>query len=83
LLGSGTIPVVNDGENNRLVSDNEYIAYSANDPRSLADSLSEVVSKQDLVEYSKAASASVKNSNWQQSGDTFVTIVERETRNHD
>ena len=83
LLGSGTIPVVNEGENNRLVSNNSYIAYSANDPASLANELSKVVSRKDSVAYAKNAAASVKMSGWQQSGDKFVSIVERETRNHE
>lgn len=80
LLGSGTIPVVNDGENNRLVSDNQYIAYSANDPRSLASTLSQVVSRRDQAKYAKAASQSVSNISWQKSGDTFIDVVESATR---
>lgn len=83
LLGSGSIPVVNDGENNRLVSNNKYIAYSPNDPRSLANKLSDIVSRNDLIEYSRAASRSVVNNSWQDSGDKFVQIVEVETRNHE
>ena len=83
LLGSGTIPVVNDGENNVLVSNNEYIVYTMNDPLSLAQSLSEVVSRKDLVEHSKLASKSVHGATWEESGRKFVAIVERETRKHD
>lgn len=82
LLGSGTIPVVNDGENNRLVSDNPYIAYSANDPLSLATELSKVVTRKESVKYAQAASESVKTASWEESGAKFVNIVERETRHH-
>lgn len=81
LLGSGTIPVVNDMENNRLVSDNKFIAYAPTDPLSLADSLSEIVSRKDTVAYARKASESVGGNTWEESGEKFVTIVERETRN--
>lgn len=80
MLASGTIPVVNDGENNRLVSDNKYIAYSHNDPVSLAKELSRVVSMENLPEYARKASASVAGDLWQQSGKKFVKILEREVR---
>lgn len=80
MLASGTIPVVNDGENNRLVSDNKYIAYSHNDPVSLAKELSRVVSMDNLPAYAREASASVAGDLWQQSGRKFVKILEREVK---
>ncbi len=80
LLAGGTIPVVNDGDNNRLVSDSEYIAYSPADPISLANKLSEIVTKPDLAAYAHLASKSIKQSSWDESGEKFVSIVERETR---
>ncbi len=80
LLGSGTIPVVNDGENNTLVSNNPYIAYSANNPVALSDALSAVVERKDAVAYAKRASESVQTASWDESGKKFVSIVERETR---
>lgn len=80
LLASGTIPVVNDGDNNRLVSDNQYIAYSADDPISLANTLSEIVSRPDIVKHANLASSSVKQNSWDESGSKFVSIIERETR---
>lgn len=83
LLGSGAIPVVNDGDNNRLVSNNPYIAYSAANPVALASKLSEVVTRTNQVAYAKQASASVKLSRWDDSGAKFVQIIERETRKHD
>jgi hypothetical protein len=76
LLGCGTIPVVNDGPNNRLVSNNPYIGYAENTPYSLARKLSEVVMRKDLVSYSKKASKSVKTKTWDESGEQFVKIVE-------
>ena len=80
LLGSGTIPVVNDGENNRLVSDNKFIAYSGNSPYELADTLSRTISQQDLPARAKEASDSVTGTGWDKSGKKFVEVIERETR---
>ena len=77
LLSSGCIPVVNEGDNNRLVSDNKYIAYSSNDPMSLANKLSEVVSKNNLLSYMKAASKSVAACSWDDSGKKFIAVVEK------
>lgn len=80
VMGSGVIPVVNNGDNNVQVSNNEYIAYADNDPVSLAKKLSEVVSRKDSVKYSKIASASVDSTSWDVSGTKFVSIVEQQTR---
>jgi glycosyltransferase involved in cell wall biosynthesis len=80
LLSSGCIPVINEGENNRLVSDNPFIAYSDSTPVALADKLTEIVNRKDSVDYSRQASDSVKNNSWEESGKHFVKIVERETR---
>lgn len=78
LLSSGTIPVVNDGPNNRLVSNNEYIAYSENNPQALAEELSKIVSRKDSAGYSSRAAKSVKINSWDDSGKQFVDIVTRE-----
>ncbi len=81
LMACGVIPVVNDGDNNRQVSDNKYIEYVANNPQALADRLSEVVSRKDLLAHSQKASDSPANQNWDASGAKFVQIVERKLRN--
>lgn len=76
LLSSGCIPVVNDGPNNRLVSNNPYIAYSKNsDPISLAKELSKVIERKDLATHAKKAAASVKDNDWDKSGEKFVKMV--------
>lgn len=80
MLACGTIPVVNDGDNNRLVSDNSYIAYSPNDPVSLANTLSDVVSREDVATYAQKASESVPDDLWDKSGKQFVSVLESETR---
>jgi glycosyltransferase involved in cell wall biosynthesis len=83
LLGSGTIPVVNKGDNNVQVSNNPYIAYADNDPISLAKALSDIVTKKDLLEYAHKASESVDTTSWDDSGKVFVSVIERETRSHE
>lgn len=83
LLGSGTIPVVNDGENNRLVSDNPFIAYAPANPVALARELGRVVERKDSTSYAQKASKSVRLAEWDTSGQKFVAVVERETRKHE
>jgi glycosyltransferase involved in cell wall biosynthesis len=78
LLAAGTIPVVNDAENNRLVSNNPYIKYAQPSPHALAQAMSDVVSKKDLPRYAEKASESVQNVGWEASGKKFVSVVEQE-----
>src|SRR3546814_8560752 len=63
-----SIPVINDGPNNRLVSDNPYIAYAANTPQALAAKLSEIVSRGDQPAYATKAAKSVADNTWTMSG---------------
>jgi glycosyltransferase involved in cell wall biosynthesis len=80
LLACGTIPVVNDGPNNRLVSDNPYIAYTEASPASLAKQLINIVEKPDLTAYSKAASESIDRTGWADAKNTFMKVLERELK---
>jgi len=75
LLATGVIPVVTDGPNNREVSDNKYIQYTASSPQALADALVEVVTKKDLPKYVKEASKSVQGLNWDASCAKFEEIL--------
>lgn len=77
LLACGTIPVVNDGENNRLVSNNPYIAYAPSNPVALAEKMSAVVSRNDSIIYAQKAAASVSSQGWEKSGQKFVDLVEK------
>lgn len=81
LLSAGTIPVVNDAENNRLVSNNKFISYTPNDPKSIAEALSSIVSMKDLPKYALKAAKSVESDTWEDAGQKFLEIVERETKN--
>ena len=81
LLATGAIPVVNDGPNNRLVSNNPYIVYTAASPAALAKELINVVDRPDLIEHSKKASESIERSGWSVSKKRFIEILDKELRN--
>jgi glycosyltransferase involved in cell wall biosynthesis len=78
LLAAGCVPVVNDGPNNRLVSDNPAIAYAPMSPRAMADALCEIVEREDQVEYARKASAGVQGLSWEVSGDKLEAAIKRE-----
>ena len=80
LLAAGVVPVVNDAENNRLVSDNPYIRYCEPSPAALARALDEVLSRPDAEVYAQAASASVRGGGWDASGALFVKAIEDAAR---
>ena len=78
LLAAGVIPVVNEGDNNRDVSDNPYIFYAKASPSSLADAMSEIVSRKDLPEYAKKASESTHGASWDEAKERFMAMLDRE-----
>lgn len=80
LLAAGVIPVVNDGPNNRLVSDNSFIEYTPASPKALARRLIEVVDRADHAAHAQQASKSVEAAVWEKSGKLFVSIVEESVR---
>lgn len=80
LLACGTIPVVNDAPNNRMVADNPNIAYTPLSPSALARRLVSVVEAEDQIERSRLAAASMKGSGWEHSGAAFVDAFERSMR---
>ena len=75
IMACGAIPVVNDAPNNRMVSDNEFIAYADNYPHAIANKLSEVVSRKNKSRYRQNASDSVKTSSWVSAQREFVKII--------
>lgn len=77
LLACGTIPVVNDGPNNRLVSDNPYISYADASPQAMADALIKVVDDKAASEYAERAAASVEGVDWDIAGEKFITIIDK------
>ncbi|WP_344792595.1 glycosyltransferase family 1 protein [Gryllotalpicola daejeonensis] len=80
LISAGVAPVVNDGPNNRLVSDNPFIEYVPASPRAVADRLVEVLERPDQPERAVAMSQSVSNTDWRESGKQFVEALERAMR---
>lgn len=80
LISSGVTPVVNDGPNNRMVSENPYIEYVPPVPAALARRMAEVVGRTDAVERSIAMSESVSTMSWDDSGTQFVQALERAMR---
>ena len=65
LLAAGCIPVVTDGEHNRAISDNSYIAYAPTSPHALAQALNDVVHRPDLPDHAERAAASVSSLSWE------------------
>lgn len=77
LLACGTIPVVNEGENNRLVSDNPYISYTQASPKAMADALVAIVDRDDANEYAEKAARSVEGADWNVAGEKFLDIIQK------
>lgn len=80
LLSCGTVPVVNTGENNELVSSNPFIEYAPPIPIALAERLGELIARPDRDEYARRAAQSVALSSWAASGEQFLAGVERGMR---
>ena len=79
MLAAGCIPVVNDAEHNRVVLDNEHVAYAAPAPFELADALSALVERPlpERAAAATAAAASVRGASWEAEGARVERIVRR------
>jgi O-antigen biosynthesis protein len=77
MLASGCIPVVNDAEHNRIVLDNDHIAYAAATPFELADALCGLVERPPAqrAAAARAAAASVEGISWDAVGASVERIV--------
>ncbi len=78
MLAAGCIPVVNDAEHNRIVLDNDHVAYVEPTPHTIADCLSRLVESEDFASIAAKASASVEGSSWDESAATVERILRRE-----
>ena len=77
MLAAGCVPVVNDAEHNRIVLDNDQVAYAAATPFELAARLSSLVER-DAAEReaaARAAAASVQGSSWETAGTEVERII--------
>ena len=82
LLSSGVIPVVTQGDNNSMVSDNGYISYCRVTPRAMAEALAAAVESNERSELADAASASVPSDTWDMAGAMLVRILEDDLRTY-
>ncbi|TFC90427.1 glycosyltransferase family 1 protein [Cryobacterium breve] len=80
LLSSGVTPIVNDGPNNRMVSENPFIEYVPASPLAIARKMAEVFDHPDAVARSIAMSESVAQNDWADSGIQFMEAFERVMR---
>jgi glycosyltransferase involved in cell wall biosynthesis len=77
MLAAGCIPVVNDAEHNRIVLDNDHVAYAEPLPFALADELSRLVSRPPAEQLAdaRAAASSVDSISWEESGEQVEQIL--------
>jgi len=78
LLAAGCVPVMNDGENNRMtLKDTPGILYSGVMPTSLARKLNEAVENPDLEANALAISQAVEGRSWDAGLDQAADIIVR------
>lgn len=77
MLAAGCIPVVNEAEHNRIVLDNDHVAYAGAMPFELAAELSRLVSRpaEERLMTARAAAASVESISWEESGSQVERIL--------
>ena len=80
LIAAGCIPVMNEGENNRMVLNgmDKYVDYAATNPIELAEALCRAVERKDIEDYAQKASDSVRSLSWDKSYDKVEEIIIRE-----
>ncbi len=80
LIASGCVPVMNDGDNNRMVLHgmDEYVDYTTTNPIELADALCKAVERQDVNQHAERASRSVGSLSWDESYKKVERIIIRE-----
>lgn len=80
LIAAGCVPVMNDGDNNRMVLHgmDEYVDYTPTNPIELADALCRAVEREDINEHARRASKSVNSLSWDKSYEKVERIIVRE-----
>jgi glycosyltransferase involved in cell wall biosynthesis len=73
MLAAGCIPVMNDAEHNRVVLQNDHVAYARPTPAALADALGAIVAAApaEREKRARAAATSVDSISWETSADQF------------
>lgn len=84
MLGSGCIPVVNEAEHNRVVLDNEFVAYSDATPHDLAECLGRLVTAPaaERLALARKAAASVTGRSWSDAGRVVEAAIRRAVAAH-
>lgn len=80
LIASGVIPVINEGQNNRLVGTNEHIRFAQPNPKALAREMVDAFNANASESSAKRIAASLRDSSWDDAGKTVVAAVERIVR---
>ncbi len=77
MLAAGCVPVMNDAEHNRVVLQNDHVAYARPTPAALADALGQIVAAPaaEREARARAAAASVDSISWETSADQFERIL--------
>jgi glycosyltransferase involved in cell wall biosynthesis len=81
LIACGTIPVINVGDNNKMVFDNKFCRWSEAMPSQIADALENAIEESASNRLPTIISASVKNLNWETSKEKFLRIFEGQMKN--
>lgn len=81
LLACGTIPVVNEGLNNRMVSNNSNIVYVEPSPAALASAMIETVRDENIIKKSINSSTSIGEHSWKDSCEKVELILKKELNN--
>jgi glycosyltransferase involved in cell wall biosynthesis len=70
MLAAGCIPVVNDADHNRVVLDNDHVAYSPPTPFELSETISRLIalSPDRRAARAEEAASSVESTRWEDSG---------------
>jgi hypothetical protein len=76
VMGSGTVPVVNDGDNTHGFFDSRYMEYVPMSPQAIAKRLVDIVDRPDAVEHAATIAKSVQFIEWNDPGDTFIAAFE-------
>jgi glycosyltransferase involved in cell wall biosynthesis len=80
LIAAGCIPVMNEGDNNRMVLHgmDEYVDYAPTNPIELAEALCFAVERDDIDEHAEKAMHSVSSLSWDKSYEKVESIIKRE-----
>lgn len=82
LLVAGCVPVMNDGDNNRMVlGEIDDILYTEAYPVSLAEKLCQAVERSDINEHAQAMCEKYTGLSWDESYKKVETIIRREVLN--